>query len=165
MTDTPETTTPDGPQDDAQPPTDASEADHTTETDTGDGGALKKLRSENKSLRERLRESEGATAALSTVVDGMRAAELRRLVSDKLADPADLTVDIASLLDDAGQLDSEKVDAAVDTLLSEKPHFAKQPERPTPPPSDRPIEGLKSGAAPDYRPTTPSWHSAIRGSL
>jgi len=157
---TPET--PDTPAPGAQ--TDPPPTDNTPDADN-DGGALRKLRQENKSLRERLRESEGATAALSGVVDTMRTTELHRMVSDRLADPADLTVDMTELLGDDGQLDAEKVDAAVGALLDEKPHFAKQSERPAPPPSDRPVEGLRPGASPEYKPAKLDWHTAIRGSL
>ena len=77
--------------------------------------------------------------------------DIQRLAAETLLDPTDVwrqQPDMAALLDDEYQsVDPAKVTAAAQQLVTEKPHLAR-PQN-APPPTDRPIEGLRRGASPD----------------
>lgn len=65
--------------------------------------------------RRKLRETETERDQLREVVDGMRRAEVERIAGATVQNPAGLWaagIDVASLLDDAGQVDPAKVQAA-----------------------------------------------------
>ena len=50
----------------------------------------------------------------------------------------------------AGMVNADKVVEKVKQLIRDKPHLGKQLS--SPPPTNRPIEGLRSGAAPPAEP-------------
>jgi hypothetical protein len=134
----------------------------------------KKLRSENRSLRARLKASEEARqadaeqiGAAAAVVSAMQLAEVKRLAGEHLIDPDDLLAhepDMSKYFDDefTSMVNADKVSEQAKALIAGKPHLGK-PATPTPPPTDRPIEGLRGGASPQDKPTAPSWASALRG--
>jgi hypothetical protein len=68
---------------------------------------------------------------------------------------------MGAFLDEFGAVDQAKVTEAAQQLVAERPHLARPPQ--APPPTDRPIEGLRRGASPDATPSAPSWQSFIRG--
>ena len=57
------------------------------------------------------------------------------------------------------QLQPDRVREAVQALAQSKPHLAKAA---TPPPTDRPVEGLRAGASPEPRKTEVAWQSVLR---
>ncbi|BDB45385.1 MULTISPECIES: hypothetical protein [Mycobacterium] len=125
--------------------------------------AAKRLRSENRNLRERLRTLESDYEAAVTRYDAMQMNEVQRVAAEHLIDPADIWTTGKDFYDEYGMPDPEKIATAATTLLTEKPHLGTN-YKPTPaPPSDRPIEGLRPGATPsDYTPEPqPTWSEAI----
>lgn len=143
---------------------------------------IKRLRSENQSLRERLRATEGdleaAKAATTTAVEAAKAevrAEAARTITEarlvaaaasKLADPADVAkfVDVSTLGDGS---DTAALTKAVEDLIAAKPYLAKSEgtppaadpgKAPTPPPSAD--QGQNGTPVPV---TTPSFNEVIRG--
>jgi hypothetical protein len=127
--------------------------------------ALRKLRNENRSLRTRLRSTETDYEAAATQLAAAQHAEVKRIAAEVLVDPSDLWragVDMTTFVDD--EFKSIVADRVVETakaLAAEKPHLAKPPT--APPPSNRPIESLRSGARPEEKPPAPTWATAIRG--
>lgn len=79
--------------------------------------------------RTKLRDAESTNAALTARVAALQASEVTRMATGpgKLHDGSDLLAhnDLADLLDDAGEIDTEKVTAALDSLTKDKPHLAK----------------------------------------
>lgn len=127
--------------------------------------AAKKLRSENKNLRERLRALESDYEAAATRLEGMRHAEIERLAAEHLIDPHDIWADLPadSVVDEYGMVNPAKVAEAAKALTASKPHLAKDYNPRPAPPTDRPIEGLRGGATPyDFTPQPqPTWSDAI----
>lgn len=128
--------------------------------------AMKKLRSENHSLRTRLRDREeqlGASAAREAVHH--RAAVERIAASAGLIDPSDIWAaqpDPGAFVDEQFQdVVSDKVVEVAKDLIRRKPHLAKPAAGP--PPTDRPLESLRSGARAQESVTKPSWSTALRG--
>ena len=142
MTETPETTT----------------AAESTDDGADDGLDLpqnldqaRKLRSENKMLRERLHAAETAAAEAGTYLGDMRRAEVERLAGSELIDPADLWTahpEVDGFLTDDGTIDPAKVTEAAQAITTAKPHLSVDNKKPPRPPSDRPVEGLRPGASP-----------------
>lgn len=122
-------------QDEEQPSTDAEQAEAEHEEGAPEdraGDPLAKVRREAASYRVKLREAEGERDRLAGVVESMQRAEAERLVADApmpgsgLAEGADLWrggVELAELLDDGGNLDHEKLNAARDRVVAEHPHW------------------------------------------
>jgi hypothetical protein len=102
--------------------------------------------SEAAKWRTRLRSTEAERDALAARIARLQTSEVHRLAAARMADPDDLTVhgvQVVDLLDDDGEVDEAKVEAAVDDLLDRRPRLAKdyEPE----------VEGFDGGAR-----TTPS---------
>lgn len=88
------------------------------------------LRREAANYRTQLREAEGERDKLAEQVTSMRRAEVERIAGEQLADPADLwraEVELDSLITEDGSLDAEKVEAAVELLVKDRPHYKRQP--------------------------------------
>jgi hypothetical protein len=107
--------------------------------------------------REQLRESEADRDKLRGLLESAQRAEIARLASPMLADPADLyrdNVSVADLLDDNGSVDPAKVDSAVSGVLEQHAHWAS---------SRAVFRGeLRSGAtARLIAPTAPSFRDAF----
>ena len=127
--------------------------------------AMQKLRRENQSLRTRMHEYEetlGAAAARETARDR---AEVERIASEHLVEAADIwraQPDIQAFYDDEfHQITRDRVVETAKALVAEKPHLARP--NTAPPPSDRPIEGLRPGARAEEKPQPVTWSSALRG--
>lgn len=127
---------------------------------------VRKLRKESANYRTKLREAETEIGAAAAQLDAMRYREVERLAAEHLRDPADVWQaqrDMAAYLDDEyGTVDPDKVAEAAQSLVTEKPHYAADKQA-APPPTNRPIEGLRGGATPgDYSgPTQPTWADVI----
>lgn len=62
-------------------------------------------------------------------LQGLQRAEAERMAGGTLADPADLwrEVGLSDLVDDAGELEPERVRQAVDQVASSHPHWRQRP--------------------------------------
>ena len=125
----------------------------------------RKLRSENRSLRTRLRTAEADVERLATQAAAWQHREIERTAAEVLVDPADVwRVDPElqqSFYDDRfGEISTDGVIAAAEQLAQSKPHLAKPTN--SPPPTDRPIEGLRGGASPEPKRAEVTWSSALR---
>ena len=94
---------------------------------------LAKVRREAASYRVKLREAEGERDRLAGVVESMQRQEAERAVTGNrigaLAEGSDLWrggVALSELLAEDGTLDSEKVEAARDRVLAERPHWGSR---------------------------------------
>jgi len=125
----------------------------------------RKLRQENKNLRERSKTAETELDGARVERDALRRQEIDRIVGRELADVRDFTDrhgDLAEFVGDDGQLDTAAVLAAAQALIGERPHYAAPPV-PVAPPTVRPIESLRAGASPIDNPSSPppSWRTAL----
>ncbi|MDV3130011.1 hypothetical protein M1247_34265 [Mycobacterium sp. 21AC1] len=96
-----------------------------TQDDTSD--AAPDLDARDQKYRQRLRAAEAENDRLHGLVEAMQADEIHRLAAGKLADPADLLRDgatVADLLDDDGHVDPARVDGAINEVLQGHPHWA-----------------------------------------
>lgn len=128
--------------------------------------AARKLRSENRSLRQRLHTAEADVEKLVTQQAAWQRAEIERTAAEVLVDPADvwrIDPDTQQSFYDQefGEISVDGVVSAAKKLASEKPHLAKP--NTAPPPSKQPIEGLRGGASPEPKKTETTWSSALRG--
>jgi hypothetical protein len=108
--------------------------------------------------RRRLRETEAERDKLIARVEAMQRNEIQRLAADKLADPADVWRDgatVADILDDDGNIDHDKVSGLVGGLVETHPHWAASVKTPTP------RNGLRSGASAASQPRPVSWAEAM----
>lgn len=122
----------------------------------------KNLRSENRNLRQRAKAAEEGLEQAASRLAAMQRAEVERLASEHLFDPTDVWragTELASYLTEDGTIDPDKVTEAAQAITSDKPHLTAP--RKAPPPTDRPIEGLRVGASPNETPTQPTWSGAI----
>ena len=147
-------------------------APEPTEPDDDDAvldmAAARKLRNENRNLRQRLHAAETANAELegaATRLTALEHAEVERIAAQDLIDPSDLwsaRPDLQSFYDaEFGQIVPDKVREATQALIAAKPHLAKP--NTAAPPSQQPLEGLRPGASPNLQQPTPTWSSALRG--
>lgn len=93
--------------------------------------------------RTQLREAEAQRDALTQRLEAAHRREAEQLASGTLADPADLwgSTDLDALRDDeSGDLDADRVQAAVEQLVQAKPHY-RRPAVPRPDPT----QGARSG--------------------
>lgn len=134
-------------------------ADHDPEET--DDPALVKVRREAARYRTKLRDAETERDALAARVETMRRAEVERLATGpgRLHDGADLWRDheLATFLDDDGNLDPAQVDAAVATIREQSPHLAR-PDLPSL--RSRPTEALRGGTDPTAAHTA-TWGEAL----
>ena len=171
----------DSPADAPAAPSPAQMPQHRPQAAQGDGGGqddepdrladdaevdmqfVRKLRSEAKGLRTRAQIAEDERDGLRTVVDGLRKAEVERLAATELRDARDLLdrhPNVAEFIDEHGHVDAERVIGARE-IAADRPHYARDQVL-TAPPTDRPVEGLRSGASPDRKIESPGWAGAIR---
>lgn len=131
--------------------------------------AARKLRSENRSLRQRLHAAEAANAELegaATRLSALEHAEVERIAAQDLIDGSDVWTaqpDLTAFYDEEfKQVVPDRVREATQALIASKPHLARP--NTTPPPSKQPLEGLRPGATPNEpKPKAHSWSSALRG--
>jgi hypothetical protein len=137
--------------------------------------AAKKLRSENRNLRQRLRDAERARDEVQAAreVDLAKLAEyerreVERAAATVLVDPEDIwrhtdEATQAQFNDEFGAIVGDNVVEVAKKLAAQRPHLARP--NTAPPPSDRPIEGLRGGASPEPKKTEVTWSSALRRSI
>jgi hypothetical protein len=127
---------------------------------------VRKLRKESANYRTKYREAATDLEAAASQLGAMRHAEIERLAAEHLKDPSDVwraQADPSAFLDEEfGTVDPAKVTEVAQSLVTEKPHYAAD-KRVAPPPTNRPIEGLRGGATPgDYTGTPePTWADVI----
>lgn len=142
----------------------AEPADRMPRTPEQYEAELAKVRKEAASYRTKLRAAESDIEQTATQLGAMRRAEVERLAAEHLRDASDLwqaQPDPAAFLNDDGAVDPDKVAEAAQALTANKPHYAAD-KRIAPPPSDRPVEGLRAGASPEQKVTQPTWSNVIR---
>ena len=145
-----------------------SNADNAGDDDEAPSDALRKARNEAKNLRARLRAKEADYEKLSTQLAAAQRRDAERVAAETLVDPQDLWLHTdaetqQSFVDEEfGAIAADNVVAAAKRVIAQRPHLAKpQAIRP---PTDRPLESLRSGAMPaEEKKPTPSWHTALRG--
>jgi len=111
----------------AEEPTDAPEGDENAQEPSTAGREAARY-------RRQLRESQSHAEALGARVEAMQRTDVERLAATDLQTPADLWLtgpDLADLLDEAGDVDPEKVKTTVAAVLEQRPGWA----RPDGPPS------------------------------
>lgn len=127
---------------------------------------VKKLRHEAAGLRVQLKEARAANAELesaATRIAALERAEVERIASADLIDGSDIwsvRPDLQEYYDaEFKQIQPDRVREATAALIAQKPHLAKQVP---PPPTQQPIESLRSGARPAEEPKPITWSSALR---
>jgi hypothetical protein len=79
--------------------------------------------------RRRLRETESERDGLAERLQVIQRGDAERIAASKMADPADLWRDgaqLADVLDDAGQVDTDLLDGLIGTVLGSHPHWRRQ---------------------------------------
>jgi hypothetical protein len=105
---------------------------------------------------------EATIAQLAT----LQRTEIERIGGEILVDGGDLYrhgADEETVYDEQfHQLMPDRVREAARAIAEARPHLAKRDVGP--PPTERPIESLRSGARAEENTPAPSWYTAIRGS-
>ncbi len=135
------TTTPTGGPSEAPEPAAPSD-DATVSADTAEGASEAATEAdetrpgaEAARYRRRLRETETERDGLVEQLDGFRRREAERVAAGALSKASDLWLDgrtIGDLLDDDGQVDADKVNAEVASVLDGRPQLATTRQRPKP---------------------------------
>lgn len=153
----------------SQPPPEPSMPEHEGDRVLDESGwhpdaiaEVRKLRRESQRLRDRARTAEEGVERAAAQLGAMHHAEAERIAADLLIDPTDLWSAGTDFTDpETGEFDPNLVAEAARGLIADKPHLARPQSGP--PPSNRPVEGLRGGATPATDPAPkPSWSSAIR---
>jgi hypothetical protein len=126
--------------------------------------AARKLRNEARTLRQRNRELEEVNERLLTQAQAAQRREIERTAAEVLVDPADvwrIDPDTQQTWFDTefGEIVPDAVRDAARALAESKPHLARP--NTAPPPTDRPLEGLRGGASPEVKKTETTWASAL----
>ncbi|GGO42304.1 hypothetical protein GCM10012287_02860 [Streptomyces daqingensis] len=104
--------------------------DETQDIESGNEPAPDSGSREAQQLRRRLREAERERDALLERVTAFQSAEVERLAAEKLEVAGDLFavggIELAGLLAEDGSVDPDKVSAAADALVAERPGLANQ---------------------------------------
>lgn len=110
---------------------------------------------EARKYRRRAQTAEAERDALKTRLEVLQRGEVERLVADRLADPADVWRDGATLdnlLDEDGNIDPRRVDELTSSLLAAHSHWGITRQKPT---------GFQSGAAAPQQPRQNSFAKAF----
>jgi hypothetical protein len=109
----------------------------TDDVDTTDVAALKAearkrrlaLRAEQAESAGQREQSQTEIAALRERLDAADQREVLRLAEGRMANPADLLLvaPLEDMRDDDGALDVDKANAAIETVLTDRPHWRKVP--------------------------------------
>lgn len=134
-------------------------------TDPNAGAQADSANSEAAKWRRQLREVEAERDALRERVNAQARTQVEDRLADRLNRPADLwlVTELDTVLTEAGDIDDDKLEAAVAAAVEERPHWAT---RPTTPPSPKPNAALSDTASggnnPGDNPAEPSWGDALR---
>lgn len=118
--------------------------------------ARPKASAEAARYRRQLRDTEAERDALRERITGYERQEAERLAAAGLVDPTDMWaagVKLDDLRDDKGNLDSDKVAAAVASLIEQRPHW-RRPATPKP-------DYRQGGGQADSIHTGRPWHDAL----
>jgi hypothetical protein len=117
---------------------DAGDRDYETE--------IRGLRAEAKRNRIAAHAAAEERDSLRSRIDGYDRREVERQIADRVQSPSDfwLTTDIASLRDEEGQIDQERVSERIDQVLGERPHWRRMPPADFSSGVRRPIKPAKS---------------------
>lgn len=153
-----EPVTPDTEQPEQEPTEQQEQEEATEETDP----RLSKARNEAQRLRTRLRDAENERDGLAATVDRYQRAEISRQAEGpgKLHSGDDLlnSVTVADLVDDAGEIDTDAVQAAVDQLRHDKPHYGAPAA-----PASKPQQVMYGPSADTTPESGSSWTTLLRG--
>jgi hypothetical protein len=142
-----------------EPDTEATAPDPDTE-DNGTDDATRKARTDAAGYRRRLRDTEAERDSITAERDALlekltarQRADVEALAAQRLTDGSDLwqAVDLADVLDEAGDIDQAKVATATADLLTRKPHYGRP----------RPDNGL--GYRSDPVKPARGWEEVLRG--
>ncbi len=114
--------------------------------------------------RQQLRATETERDELRQRLDTRDTADVERTVQSKLTDPSDLWkhgVTLADLRDETGEIDPEKVDAAVLDCTSAHPHWATGAGFSRAAPASM----VTSDGKPDPNAEQPTWQSVFQSAL
>lgn len=143
--------------------TTAPETESGTATEESTANTDKGGNSEAAKYRTRLREVEAERDGLTARLSAAQRSVVDSAISNRIRDTDDFwaRTDLASLLDDNGDVSREKITAAVDTLLEAKPHY-KRPGQTAPerPPRDSDMASIFD-TPPGYN--NADWAKALRG--
>ena len=163
MSTTEPTTEPTSQHDPAAPaPSPSGSAEHRD----GDHERVRARRAEAKTLRGRAKDAEAEVEALRERVTGMQRGEVTRLAGQFLTTADDVFHDgtsAADFLDETGNVDPAAVQSACESIVADRPHWAKGYQ--AGPPSSRPRVNLPTpGASPNgYSTAQPSWRDVLGG--
>ena len=145
-----------------------SEIETPTETTDDNSGMEPETDNTNRSggseaakYRIKLREVEAERDALTARLEAAQRANVSQVVGSRVQDVSDFWehTELASVLDDDGNVSTEAITAAVDALLESKPHYQK---RPTP---MAPHVNIVQGDAEIKGGDAPSWDRVLKGSI
>lgn len=116
--------------------------------------------SEAAKYRRKLREAEAERDQLLERVDAQDRAAIEGMAASKLHNPADLwlVTNPNDLRNEAGEIDADKVTAALAGAVADRPHWAKTQA----PPSQRPKANLSGGGDPSESGEPATWAGAFR---
>lgn len=129
--------------------------------------AFRQARAEAQQLRQRLHEVETTEAGNAAKLAAYEKREIERAAAEVLVDPSDIWRLPAEaqqewIDSEFGEVTASSVIESARALAADKPHLARPDTPPTPPPTDRPIEKLRTGASPPDEKKTPTWSSVLR---
>ncbi|MFC7828208.1 hypothetical protein [Streptomyces sp. NPDC057375] len=134
----------------------SDEGTHANSDDTPETEASTSPNSEAAKYRRKLREAESRVEALSDRVNTLIRRDIEQRVANRLAVPGDLfdlgKHHISDLLNEAGEVDEEKLSGAVDALVESRPGLAK--------PKGWGSVGGSSRSS--VAPAAPTWSEALR---
>jgi hypothetical protein len=159
------------PNGEPEPRSEAWAATAADEDEVFDAKTVRKLRNECARLRVKLKEAEASMGSeresnLARLAAYERDA-VERAAATTLIDGEDIwrytdEATQAEFNDEFGAIVSDNVVEAAKRVIAQRPHLAR-PQN-TPPPTARPLEGLRPGASPpEQKKPAPSWHTALRG--
>lgn len=142
----------------ADQPAEDIDADPDTDTSAesgadGHGEAAK--------YRRRLRDTEAQLQAATSRLGVLQRGEIERLAAADLVRPADLWLtgtEVASLLDEAGNVDAAKVTEAAQAAVADRPHWRAPAPHAM---SGKPKERLRGGGDPTEDHRGPSWSDMV----
>lgn len=143
----------------ATEPTDQPDLETAADIDAEAGDDRSKSNKEAAKYRRQLRDTETERDGLRDRVAGYERADVERIAGTKLQDGSDLWaagVNIDDLRDDTGAVDPDKVTAACDQIVAQRPHWRKS-RIPKPDPRQGPQGVHPLG-------NTPDWKGVIGGS-
>ncbi|GAU70492.1 hypothetical protein SSP35_19_01300 [Streptomyces sp. NBRC 110611] len=137
---------------------DHNEPDGKPATSSAESPALDGGQSDQEGYRQALEKTHSRLETAQKRIDAMLLREIERQAAQRLDVPSDLfdlgKHQIADLLGEDGDVDAEKVSAAVDSLLKSRPNLAARPTG---------WGDVGGGSRSSSNDDTPDWKTALRG--